>query len=203
MSSIGLLRKLGVYIDENFFTAEFCADLCSQMEQAPKVAAGVYNQEQDATIVDGSQRRTLYSRPSARHYTQVEEQIKALKPRLEAFFAGTYSDSIEGPKFLLYQKGDFFGAHTDDQLGRKINITIFLNNERCTPQPDCYVGGTLKLYGLFNHPQWQTKGISVPGQAGLLVAYAVDVVHEVTAIEDGRRFAVVSRLLAPGSKFEA
>ena len=199
MSSINLLQKLGVYIQADFLTAKVCATICQQMDAAPKIEAGVYSEEKGTHYTDNTQRKTLYGQPSTEIRSQIATKIRALKSTLETHFGEAYSNAIEGPKFLLYQTNHFFSPHTDNQLGRKINMTIFLNNEGSQPQANGYVGGVLKLYGLMDHPLWKNKGISVPGQTGLLVAYPAKVMHEVTPIEAGQRYAVVSRFLTADS----
>lgn len=140
----------------------------------------------------------------ARQVSVSEETIAFVSHRLEDQRAQIVRhfeiqlDSFEPPQFLCYRVGDFFVAHQDGNTGlvnletdrrRRVSVSIFLNNQSATPEPDTHSGGAL----LFS--DWRTgKRQEVLGEAGMLVAFRSELTHEVTQVTQGERFAVVSWL---------
>ena len=112
-------------------------------------------------------------------------------------FQERYANIWEKPKFLQYQTGDYFSPHTDEQRHRRLNISIYLNNQAKSANSNEYSGGELTLYGLVKSAGWENRGITTPGVQGMLVAYPVNIVHEVTPVEKGSRYAIVTRFLSP------
>ncbi|MFT4636582.1 MAG: putative 2-oxoglutarate/Fe(II)-dependent dioxygenase YbiX [Chitinophagales bacterium] len=196
MSTADLLRKLGVYVIEDFFSVTESMSLCQEMLSSEMTKAATYSQKHNREQVNDRVRETRYCDISDESQVAVTKRVKRLKPRLERFFNTTLSDAFEHPKYLHYSKGDFFSPHTDDQLDRKINITINLNSKGSSPTDLGYEGGELQLYGLIKHEKFANRGISAPTTTGFLIAYPVDIVHEVTPITYGSRFSIVSRFLA-------
>ena len=131
-----------------------------------------------------------------------EESVAFVSRRLEdertsmANHFGISLDSCELPQFLCYRVGDFFVAHQDGNTGlvnldtdrtRRISVSVFLNNQSATPEPDTYGGGALVF------SDWRTgKRHEVYGEAGMLVAFRSELTHEVTQVTQAERFAVVS-----------
>lgn len=204
MSTVSLLRKLGIYVDENFLSPEICDELCQLMRSAPKSDLGIYLQEENTQKLDEKVRTTKSCELPLHYRNDMLERVHALKPKLECFFSETFSKKIESPKYLYYREGDFFSPHKDTQLNRRINLTFYLNSPEGSDSAEShrYSGGELKLYGLFKTPRWEKRGISVPGNRGTLVAYPVDVLHEVTPILSGTRFAIVSRFLSTAADID-
>lgn len=199
----GLLQKLGVYIDEYFLSEKECSELRNIMAMSKRFDAGVYKAELKTSALDATIRTTKYCDVPDENHQEIFGRIHALKKTLEEFFQSTFSEMIERPKYLCYQPGDFFAPHTDDGQNRRINISIYLNSQvkQAEQEPsqmlnDVYCGGELKLYGLIKSSGWENRGVTVAGKEGTLVAYPVDLVHEVTPILAGSRFAIVSRFLA-------
>jgi len=193
MSSASLLRKLGVYVEEDFLMASECAALCEEMNGSVKTEAATYSQSENRERIDHCVRKTHYCAISSKSHIMVNNRIKQQKTILEKFFNTSLEDSFEPPKYLHYGEGAFFSPHTDDQLNRKINITINLNDKEAKLG---YEGGALQLYGLIKGGAFSNRGIAAPSSLGCLIAYPVDIVHEVTPITAGSRFSIVSRFLA-------
>lgn len=196
MSTADLLRKLGVYVVEDFLSVAESMSLCQEMLSSDKTKAGTYSQKHNREQINDRVRETRYCDISGESQVAVTNRVKRLKPRLERFFGTTLSDFFERPKYLHYAKGDFFSPHTDYQLDRKINITINLNSKGSSSTDLCYEGGELQLYGLLRHEKFANRGISAPTTTGCLTAYPVDIIDEVTPITYGSRFSIVSRFLA-------
>lgn len=195
-----LLSKLGVLVIDNFMSAEECKALCLQMQKAKKTEAMAYSGHSGLDRIDHSVRKTNYCEVSDLIKCDLIKKTLKLKPTLESFFNTDLDDNFEHPKFLLYETGDFFSPHTDAQLNRKINLSVNLNykapnSETTMDDIDSYWGGDLMLYGLFKGNGLAKKGICAPSTIGSLIAYQVDVIHEVTPIEHGSRYAIVSRFL--------
>jgi predicted 2-oxoglutarate/Fe(II)-dependent dioxygenase YbiX len=194
--SIELLRKLGVYIDQDFLADDLCEAICTEIDSAAKSATPVYSEGRKANDMDTALRRSYYADVPEQYRTTLEHKIKALQPVIEQHFAEEYhADLYEHPKFVLYERGHYFAAHRDSQLHRKINMTIYLNDERTEELTSGYSGGQLILYELFSNPKLAQKGIALTGNKGMLVAYPAEIPHEVTPVIDGKRYAVVSRFL--------
>ncbi len=196
MTTASLLSKLGIFIVEDFMVPSECDALREEMIHSEKNQAGIYNQAMNAEYISRPLRKTLYCQVSDATHQSFTNRICALKPQLEQFFNIQLAESFEHPKYLHYSKGDFFAPHTDGQLTRKINITINLNDKDTQSTDAGYDGGTLILYGLIKQNAFKNRGIAAPDSIGCLIAYPVDIVHEVTPVISGSRFTIVSRFLS-------
>jgi predicted 2-oxoglutarate/Fe(II)-dependent dioxygenase YbiX len=183
-----------VYVEENFLIASECASVCKEMRESVKTEAATYNQSANSERIDHRVRKTQYCTISNKSHITINNRIKEKKTALEEFFNTSLDDSFEPPKYLFYGEGAFFSPHTDDQLNRKINITINLNDKEAAAQLG-YEGGALQLYGLIKNGAFSNRGVAAPSSAGCLIAYPVDIVHEVTPVIAGSRFSIVSRFL--------
>lgn len=137
-------------------------------------------------------RRVGVSQDSVAYVTQRLEQERAAIAR----HFDVDLINFETPQFLIYRVGDFFVAHQDGNTGlvnldtdrtRRISVSIFLNNQSATLEPDTHAGGALVF------SDWRSgKRHDVYGEAGMLVAFRSDLTHEVTPVTHGDRFAIVS-----------
>lgn len=194
--SIELLRKLGVYVDQKFLTDHLCEAICAEIDNATKSATPVYSEDSKSNSMNIALRKSYYADVPEHYQKILEQKIKALQPVIESHFAEKYhSEIFEHPKFVLYEKDHYFAPHRDSQLHRKINMTIYLNDEKTENLTAGYSGGQLILYELFANPKLTKKGIALTGSKGMLVAYPAEIPHEVTPVVDGKRYAVVSRFL--------
>jgi SM-20-related protein len=124
----------------------------------------------------------------------------SLRPDVAGVF-GIEVSGVQRPQFLRYREGDFFAAHQDrgsDRRGaefaqqREISVVIFLNDETSEDRPDTYEGGALTLFGLLDSDDDRSVGLPVSGEAGALIGFPSEMLHEVTPITRGERFTVVS-----------
>jgi predicted 2-oxoglutarate/Fe(II)-dependent dioxygenase YbiX len=121
----------------------------------------------------------------------VESRLDATRAAIAGFF-GAPLGGREGAGFLRYRDGDFYAAHRDrafvaswpDARRRRIALVAFLNASRAGGAGGDFDGGLLRLYP-------DPAAIDVPAQAGLLVAFPADLLHEVTAVRGGVRDVVV------------
>ncbi len=192
MPEAKFFAKLGIYVDEHFLDSVTCQQISREMLAVNCYPAKVLGEDED--VYDASARQTLVSAVSEITTKTIYQKIKALRPALENHFKGRKLGKIEKLKFLRYCPGDFFAAHHDGQMGRSLNITIYLNKQTDDPKDDEYAGGELHLYGLIDKPGWQDKSFALNTTAGLICAYPSELWHEVDAVKFGERQAIVTHI---------
>jgi predicted 2-oxoglutarate/Fe(II)-dependent dioxygenase YbiX len=113
----------------------------------------------------------------------VESAIEGERDALAAFFAKRLVER-EGPGFLRYGPGGFYGPHRDRGVSpswpaaarRTVAVVVFLNDD--------YSGGALRLHG-------DTRSRDVLPREGTLVAFSATLLHEVVPVVDGVRDTIV------------
>ncbi len=134
-------------------------------------------------------RRAAYVAVDDDLIAEIERRLEAQRPAIEAFFAGPLAER-EGPSVLRYRDGGFYRRHRDrgvveswpDAARRQIAVVVFLNSSGAGAGG--FQGGTLDLF-------FDDAPVVVEPEAGLLVAFAADVPHEVTLVRGGVRDTVV------------
>jgi predicted 2-oxoglutarate/Fe(II)-dependent dioxygenase YbiX len=182
-----------LHIIRNFFDPETCRKLITEMRGAHMDAALTYGKGDAA--VDERIRRVRQVSISPESASFVARRLEDQRASIANHF-GIGLDTFEPPQFLCYRVGDFFVAHQDGNTGlvnldtdrtRRISVSIFLNNQSVTREPDTYGGGALVF------SDWRTGSRhEVVGEAGMLVAFRSELTHEVTQVTHGERLAVVS-----------
>lgn len=143
---------------------------------------------------------------------RITYRLMSLKPMLEDFFQ-VELQGCHAPLFLAYQAGDFFERHRDAYTDpewliqvRRLSAVLFLNTFDVA---DGYTGGELMLYPPGTLPkaaesraieagQAQPKSPEELGgerclaQAGDLVVFRPEQVHEVLPVKTGIRYTVVN-----------
>jgi predicted 2-oxoglutarate/Fe(II)-dependent dioxygenase YbiX len=196
MASVKLLSRLGLFVASDFLGADACAGLRSEMRSAALAPATVWGGETDLRLVDESIRSARRAEVSATARGLVGERLGALRPALEAHF-GVPLNALRPLQFLVYRKGDYYRPHKDasqdDPPGTKRRVTavIFLNGQAGEPGLEEYGGGSLNFYGLIDDPRGRALGFPLAGEAGLLVAFRSETVHEVAPVTHGDRYTVV------------
>ena len=191
-------ESLGLFVVKDFFDAELCAGIRSELRVAAGRQATVHRK--GMSVIDEKARRTTRVEVDAPTTSCVEERLRGLKPALESHFHLVLT-GCETPQFLVYQEGDFFRQHQDRGRepddphylqDRLVSAVVFLNGQAEDPGPDSYCGGSLKLYGLMDDPPWKACGFPLIGEPGLLVAFRSDALHEVEVVTHGERYSIVS-----------
>jgi predicted 2-oxoglutarate/Fe(II)-dependent dioxygenase YbiX len=116
---------------------------------------------------------------------EIERRLDAVRDAVARFF-GLALGEREGPGFLRYAEGGFYRPHRDrahvpswpDAARRQVAVVTFLNGS------GDFEGGLLRLYG-------DARTVDVRPEAGLLVAFPADLLHEVTTVRGGTRDAIV------------
>jgi SM-20-related protein len=191
--------QLGLFVVERFFTPEYCADLRAEVRASSAVQSRV--ERHGAYLVDETVRRTTGHIMTETTLDEVASRLAAIRPDIERHFETTLVRQ-EPPYFATYTAGDYFKPHIDSAASddapqeikdRKVAVVVFLNDETDEPTPDSFCGGALTFYGLFADPQWKAMGLPLRGEAGLLVGFRADLVHEVAPITHGERYTVITR----------
>ena len=169
-------------------TAEECrairAGMDAGVEEAAEVLGAGIHQETSvraARVID----------PAAGIVRDVELKLESCRDRVSAA-VGIGVGEREGAGFLRYTAGGFYRAHRDrgddpDWEGaarRAIAVVIFLNTSRAASSAGEFDGGVLRLF-------LPDSDIDLMPEAGTLVAFPADVLHEVTEVRGGTRDAVV------------
>jgi len=197
LDQLKLLEQLGVFIVRDFIDIQFCRQMLAEVRQVKEFRPGLVSEERK---LDESMRKVLVTRLSKPVVQTVTDKLSAIKPQLEAKFKVELVDH-EGPDFLFYRKGGFYGPHRDREGGdsqrRRVTVVIFVNGEQQTGKSeiDTYEGGKLVFYNLLKGEKAARIGLSLNGQPGLLVAFDSAVPHEVKPVARGERLTIATWFL--------
>ena len=200
VAQVELLTKLGVYVEPGFLSAAECRALTTEMTRQAGTAGVVY--DDGVPVVDLETKRLIEIALDQRRYTEMAARLDALLRRMAAHFHPGINGH-EGATFYRYDAGGFYRAHRDrftaaDAIraghDRRASVVLFLNDHSEGIGPR-YDGGDLILYGVLDDHRLTDYGVSVPAQAGLLVAFRPDLRHEVTTVTGGTRCVAVSRFV--------
>jgi predicted 2-oxoglutarate/Fe(II)-dependent dioxygenase YbiX len=182
------------YVCGNFLDAASCNRLTDEIRRSEAGKAVTYGKG-DAGSIDERTRRVRRAIVSKETIDSVSSRLSQHLPHLRSHFQ-IKLDSFEEPQFLWYGPGDFFVAHQDGNTGliqldsdrlRRVSLTIFLNGQSDDESPNRYQGGSL----VFSDRATDNRAV-VRGETGKLVAFRSELTHEVTPIQSGDRFAVVT-----------
>jgi predicted 2-oxoglutarate/Fe(II)-dependent dioxygenase YbiX len=121
----------------------------------------------------------------------VETKLDACRERVGLALGLTLGER-EGAGFIRYPEGGFYRPHRDrgddpeweGASRRAAALVVFLNTSRDVGFEGEFSGGVLRLF----LPQ---QDLDVSPQAGLLIAFPADVLHEVTEVRGGTRDTIV------------
>ena len=179
---------MGLFRLGGFLTLDQCAAVRRGMdegvvEHAEILGRGIHR-ETDVRVA------TLIE-PASDLVRDVESKLDACRERVEEARGMTLAER-EGAGFVRYPEGGFYRAHRDrgddpqwaGAARRAIALVLFLNSSRDASPDGDFDGGVLRLFG----PE---GAIDVTPEAGTLVAFPADVLHEVTEVRGGTRDTVV------------
>jgi SM-20-related protein len=188
-----------IFMIRDFLDPRACAGLMAEARSAPTTPAPVYV-EGSTERVHETVRKAASLHPSDETISRIQDHLLKQKPALEDYFGRNLTD-CERPQFLRYREGDFFVRHQDgnsEQLEfdhlriRRISIVVFLNDGSAEPKAHTFGGGSLNFYQEGGDSPAESSVFSLSGEAGLLVAFTADTVHEVTPVTSGERFTIIS-----------
>ena len=189
----------GLFLVRDFLDPQQCAAVRDEARAASGHPAPVYIEGAEGHVHEDV-RKTSSLEVSAATAAAVERRLRELRVEIAGHFGLSLTD-CEPPQFLLYGEGDFFVKHQDgdteqsefDHLRvRKVSVVMFLNGGAAEPSEETFGGGELLIYRSDAETGAGPLVFPVPGEAGLLVAFRSDTVHEVTPVARGERFTVVS-----------
>lgn len=122
---------------------------------------------------------------------EIEYALEQQRHAIETFF-GTPLAEREGPSILRYRDGGFYKRHRDrgemaswpGAARRHCAVVVFLNSSRTAGDAGAFDGGTLDLH-------FDEGTVRVEPEAGMLVAFPADVLHEVKTVRDGVHDTIV------------
>jgi predicted 2-oxoglutarate/Fe(II)-dependent dioxygenase YbiX len=187
---------MGLFRLGGFLTLDQCAVVRRGMdvgvvEHAEILDRGIHREAEVrvATLIE----------PASDLVRDVESKLDACRQRVEVALGMTLAER-EGAGFIRYPEGGFYRAHRDrgedpqwtDAARRAIALVLFLNSSREASPDGDFEGGVLRLFG-------PDGAIDVIPEAGTLVAFPADVLHEVTEVRGGTRDTVVDWFYDSGS----
>ena len=206
MLSSALLKKLGVFVAPGFLSRPEAADLQATMLKAQGAPATV-TVDLHYDRLDEEHRRTLRVAVPEATVEAIHERLRGARADLEAWFRVTVDPRCERPQFLVYPEGGYIRRHSDgaEQSSapawlrrRRISLVLLVNDHSDAEAEGTFAGGALTFYGLVSAtPRGKAVGFPLAAEAGTLVAFPADMVHEVTPVTRGRRLSVVSWFLDP------
>lgn len=193
-------EQFGLYSEYEFLHADFCGQLCSEMESATAVIGGVWNHGIGDNIKEEVKKRKEYIGLPPETELKIRQKLLQLMPKMAERFGLELKD-VQPIKFTRYDEGDYYRIHLDISPhadapaiinDRKVSIIIFINQEGENLSEGDYVGGNLTFYGLLKDRQWQNVGLPLESEMGLLIAFRPDMPHEVTPVTEGSRFTITT-----------
>lgn len=203
MANYTFLQKLGVFAIPGFLTPEECAEWRSVAKATDGKEAMVYTG--NAPAVHDDFRKTLGVMVDGPVRAALEAKLRALHPVLEKEFDVKLGAAFDPVQCLVYRAGDFFRLHADvggtteqgepSEIAKRINarrvtILVYLNEPNHETEP--YGGGVLSLFGLMGGAAGREFGFPVDVETGLLIAFRPTLMHEVSPVEHGKRFSLVT-----------
>jgi SM-20-related protein len=183
-----------------FLSAEICARLCSEIENATEAAGMIWNPKEGSYVKEEIKKRKEFIGVPAESEILIREKLlQFMLPAAEHFDIDL--KGVQPIKFTCYDTGDYYRKHIDVSPHadapaiineRKISVIIFLNQEGEDLSEGDYCGGNLTFYGLFDDPSWQNVGLPLESESGLLLAFRPDTLHEVTPVTQGRRYTITT-----------
>lgn len=170
------------------------------MDSVPAFEGGIWNADKGLHLSPDVKKRKEFELTDPQILELVSDSLFSLIPQLSRHFALEIV-SIQPPKFTRYDEGDYYQLHRDVSPSRdgpvtieerKIAITIFLNEEGGEEVEGDYQGGNLTFYGLMDQHPWHGVGLPLESEPGMLVAFRPDIMHEVTPVTGGSRYAITT-----------
>ena len=186
---VSLLTLQGFLSQEDCLAVRRGMD-AGMMEEAEVLDHGIHRQSgvRNARLVE----------PAAAVIDRMEARIESCRDRAATAFALALGDR-EGAGFIRYPPGGFYRAHRDrgddaqweGARRRAVAVVIFLNTSRDVSVAGEFEGGVLRLF-------FPDGDIELVPEAGLLVAFRAEVLHEVTEVRGGTRDTVVDWFYSTG-----
>ena len=187
-------KTANIAIAESFLSLEECDAVIREMDASDKERAQLVRAGE--SILDESIRYCFDHHMPA----QLKQRFRL---RLEEFFGdnraafASDADYLYGPYFMTYEKGSYFKAHRDvanhknDPIrlaAHRWSLLLYLNGRDSVGQLPTFEGGALVVYE--TDPKLRDRRVVVVPRPGMLLLFRSNLLHEVTTVLDGVRYAV-------------
>jgi predicted 2-oxoglutarate/Fe(II)-dependent dioxygenase YbiX len=177
-------------IIERFLDSETCRLVRRAMDAGAPESAEVLD---ESVQLDARVRRASLIEVDERTLRLIESLVEAARPRVARHFDARLGER-EGVSLVRYPAGGFFKRHKDRGVvtswppaaRRQIAVVVFLNSCRTVEATGDFTGGVLRLFVDDEETRQE-----VYAEAGTLIAFSADTLHEVTRVDDGVRDAAV------------
>jgi predicted 2-oxoglutarate/Fe(II)-dependent dioxygenase YbiX len=203
MPDAEFFARWGLFVRRAFLDPEACRRIAGDVRTAHRAPARVYRQAAPAAEIDRRLRKTAVAEVPSGTDAAVARALGGVRPALERHFGLTFTGQ-QPIDFLVYGPGDFFEAHADGGsasapgseavvVARRVSAVLFLNDRSDdVPAPaGTFSGGDL-TFRLLDDPRAQACGFPLRAEAGLLIAFPSELVHEVTPVTSGERLTAVT-----------
>jgi predicted 2-oxoglutarate/Fe(II)-dependent dioxygenase YbiX len=189
--------SLGVFVREAFLDASLMLAVRDALDADEGAPAEVLTRAAAMAVSTEVRRAWEVALPDTTEEALLAK-LERLRPELEQW-CGRPLQPCEALAALRYPAGAFYRTHRDatdepDAHGlhrRAVSIVIFVNSGG---GPDAaFTGGALRLHELVSGID---DGLDVEPEAGTLVAFPSSLLHEVTRVEQGERYSLVTWLMA-------
>ncbi|MFD9498050.1 2OG-Fe(II) oxygenase [Streptomyces sp. NPDC060035] len=187
-----------VRIWRNALSRQDCRAAAEAMARSTTVAGAVLRRSSD--MIDPSMRRCSEHQLAADQSMPVITAMRTVAGEaIEG--AGWRGAALDGPKFCSYSERDFFRAHrdrSDDHLdpavvcSRRLSIVCLLNDATSHDGLPTFDGGALVIY--VPQPDGTVAPESIRLEAGSIVTFRSDLLHEVRPVRAGVRYSAVAWL---------
>lgn len=183
------LAALGGFVQADFLAPAECRAVARRMRGADGEPAAVF-EGPGSTVTTGTRHAIELAVPG-RLTDDLDRRIGALGPALARHFARAVG-AAESVSLLRYGAGGYYRPHRDrgdrSAADRVVSIVIFVNDRQGDPG---FTGGALRFYGLLGADAPEV-GVDIEPEAGTLVAFPSEWLHEVAPVEAGERYTVVT-----------
>lgn len=190
-----LLARLGLYFRPDFLEGPRCRHWTAELASTPGESAEVFAPQ--GSEASKSIRNAVEHQPTRDLAADISARLEALRPAVADHFKVPLS-APEPVSYLTYGPGQFYKPHSDrgrpgehDAIDRAISVVVFLNDAR-GPAGLAFDGGQLIFYDLIGGARAKGVGLPLEPEAGLLVAFPAEIVHEVAPVTRGTRAVVVT-----------
>jgi predicted 2-oxoglutarate/Fe(II)-dependent dioxygenase YbiX len=201
MPDADFFARWGLFVRRGFLARDACERLIEEIRRARQEPARVYRQTV-ASQIDPGARKTASADVSAEASAALGRALEDVRPDLARHFHVELR-ACQPIDFLVYRPGDFFEAHADGGAAsssetphvaaRRVSAVVFLNDAAgAAPAPAGRFSGGALTFKLMDDPRASHAGFPLDAEAGLLVAFPAELVHEVGTVTSGERFTAVA-----------
>jgi predicted 2-oxoglutarate/Fe(II)-dependent dioxygenase YbiX len=207
MPTAGFFDRFGFLVAPRFLDPYTCARLRAAIRASVVAPAEIRVRGAEYTVNE-SIRKVSWADIGRSQLELVESRLAEIKPLLESRFDVSLSH-WQTPQFLVYGVGSFYAPHRDSNAApdadpvvreRRVSVSIHLNRQSFTPEPETFGGGELTFYGLIGDARARDAGLPLVPEEGLLVAFPSDTWHSVEPVNHGTRYVVVTWYAAPAAE---